>query len=252
MNSHRIYEIKKDIDTDAVRRFYEKRAKLLHDSVCERNISRYSTVTLNEENAERWDCMEKKMILPLLDIRATDSVLDIGCGVGRWADSIIPLCGRYVGTDFSQEMIKTCKASFGGPDYAGKDPSFLNLSFQQLLDSDEVKGTFDVVLIAGVSMYINDDDLRQGFEKMADLLSSGGRLYLWESIGVGRRLTLDEIWSEALNSNYSAVYRTCEEYLTLLQPVLSISDIVDQRVVSEFDHGKNSDTSRWYLVLRKR
>jgi len=32
--------------------------------------------------------------------------LDIGCGIGRWAENIIDHCGEYIGTDFSDEMIK--------------------------------------------------------------------------------------------------------------------------------------------------
>ena len=253
MDEHRIYIKRKEIDTDAVRDFFQKRARLLEQSDSKRKAARYATVTFTEENAEKWDVMEKDLILPFLNIRETDSVLDIGCGIGRWAETVIPLCRCYVGADFSEEMIKFCNDNFRDWNLKGKDVSFLNMSFQDLLSSDKFKGnSFDVVLIAGVSMYINDDDIKQCFTQLASLLSKGGRLYLWESIGLGRRLTLDEIWSSALESNYSAVYRTREEYLALLQPLLSISDVVEERIVSEFDHGKNSDTSRWFVVMKKR
>ena len=253
MEGHRIYERKRDIDTERVREFYETRAQLLNQSGLKEKACRYATVTLTKENAEKWDAMEKDLILPLLNIRETDSVLDIGCGIGRWAEAVIPLCRRYVGVDFSEEMVKSCKENFCGWNLKGKIVSFLNMSFQDLISSDQFKEeSFNVVLIAGVSMYINENDLKQCFTRLASLLSKGGRLYLWESIGLGRRLTLDEIWSSALDSNYSAVYRTREEYLALLQPLFSISDVVDERIVSEFDHGNNSDTSRWFTVIKKR
>lgn len=253
MDEHRIYKEKIDIDTKRVREFYEKRARVLEQSDGKGKSVRYATVTFTEENAEKWDVMEKDLILHILNIQETDSVLDIGCGIGRWAETVIPLCRRYVGADFSEEMIKFCKENFCDWNLKGKDVSFLNMSFQELLRSDQFKGKpFDVVLIAGVSMYINDDDLKQCFSQLASLLSKGGRLYLWESIGLGRRLTLDEIWSSALDSNYSAIYRTREEYLNLLQPLLSVSDMVEERIVSEFDHGKNSDTSRWFAVMKKK
>ena len=234
--SHRIIGTKKDIDTDAVREFYEKRARQFNQSGKSEKASRYATMSLTEEIAEKKDIMEKGVILPLLGIQKTDSVLDIGCGVGRWAETMVPLCRRYVGADFSSEMIKCCQELFKAQELEGKDVRFVNTSVQELPKSEYVKGqAFDIVLIVGTAIYINDNDLERLFENLVSFLAKGGRLYLRETIGRGKRLTLDGIWSQALDSDYSAVYRTREEYLELLRPLLAVCDIVDEQILCAFD-----------------
>ena len=249
-NLHRIYERKKEIDTDAVREFYDKRARQFNQSAKTGKGSLYATVSLSEQIAVKRDVMEKETIIPLLNIQKTDSILDIGCGVGRWAESVIPLCYQYVGADYSAEMIKCCNNRFKDK---GGHIRFVNTSVQELPESEFVKGIFfDIVLLIGTAIYINDQDLERLFQNVAGLLSKGGRFYIRETIGIGKRLTLDGIWSQALDSNYSAVYRTREEYLDMLNPILAVSDLLDERIVSAFDDPAKPDTTRWYAVLRKK
>ena len=42
----------------------------------------------------------------MLDIQSENSVLDIGCGVGRWGDEIVKILktGKYIGIDYSKEF----------------------------------------------------------------------------------------------------------------------------------------------------
>jgi len=253
MDNHRIYGKKKEIDTDAVKAFYEERARLLNQSSGKGKSFRYATISLTEEIAERKDELEKKTILPLLCIRETDSILDIGCGVGRWAESVVPICRRYVGIDYSEEMIKSCKTLSREQGWDGKDVFFDSVSVQDMNSSGFVKGySFDIILFIATSIYLNDKDLVQAYEEIKGLLAKGGRLYIRESVALEKRLTLDGVWSTALSANYSAVYRTREEYLELLRPILSVCDIIEERIVSVFDDDSKPETSRWYVVLRKR
>ena len=59
-------------------------------------------------------------------------MLDIGCGIGRWAEQAAPLCREYVGTDFSSEMVKTAARRLDNPKCR-----FLNLSFQEAVRHPE-------------------------------------------------------------------------------------------------------------------
>lgn len=104
MSSHRIYEEKHDIDTDNTKNFYDQRAKNIGNM-----SSPYVAVLLGDQDPQHavdWNTFEKTFILPQLKVNKSSSVLDIGCGIGRWAESIIPEAGYYLGTDFSGEMIK--------------------------------------------------------------------------------------------------------------------------------------------------
>lgn len=58
------------------------------------------------------DRFEKERILPLLSLRPGIRVLDIGCGVARWAEALLPFVsenGVYVGVDFSEEILSLAK-----------------------------------------------------------------------------------------------------------------------------------------------
>ena len=62
----------------------------------------YVSVLLGDQNPEyalAWNTFEKENILPKMDINDTCNVLDIGCGIGRWAEVLIPRSGYDGGDD---------------------------------------------------------------------------------------------------------------------------------------------------------
>ena len=68
---------------------------------------------------------------------------------------------------------------------------FINSSFQDIFKNKKIIGKkFDTVIIAGVSMYINDAELRKCYDSLADVLNEGAIVYIEESIGVNERLNL--------------------------------------------------------------
>lgn len=175
-------------------------------------------------------------------------VLDIGCGIGRWAENIIDHCGEYIGTDFSDETIRSAQERFK----AYSNALFINSSFQDIFKSKKIIGKkFDTVIIAGVSMYINDADLRKCYDSLADVLNEGAIVYIEESIGVNERLTLDHIWSDSLKDNYDAIYRTRKEYLELMSGLTNRVQILKEGYFEQLDKKELSETSHWYIFLKK-
>lgn len=247
-DSNRIYSEKVDVNHSDIQEFYNKRARMFMNG--EKNG--YTTVLLGDSNpdyAKKWDGFEKEYIMKYLNIQKDKKVLDIGCGIGRWAESIIPLCGEYIGIDFSSEMINAAKERFKNAENA----HFVNASFQQAFEISEIKNNkFDIIIIAGVSMYINDNDLKNCFHDLSGLMNPGAVLYIEESVGVERRLTLNHIWSESLEDNYDAIYRTREEYLEMLTDFLDSSEVIQEAFFEELDKKDLSETSHWYGLFKKK
>lgn len=78
------------------------------------------------------DPFEKERISSLLSLRPGIRVLDIGCGVARWAEALLPFVsenGEYVGVDFSEDILSLEKAHFSHQ----KNCQFLCAEFQNLL-----------------------------------------------------------------------------------------------------------------------
>ena len=247
IDSGRVYGDTIDLDGDKVKEFFNKRATDFDDRLRSRN----TTVLLGDndsEYAENWDSFEKERVLPILDVKKTDSVLDIGCGVGRWAESLIPLCGDYTGTDLSEEMVRIASDLFS----ESINSRFINASFQDIFENDRIIGKqYQKIIIAGVSMYLNDDDLKKCYEQLDCLLAPEGIVYMEESIGTKKRLSLNNIWSDSLEDHYSAVYRTVDEYKRLLFPLTKKAQVVQDGFFSELDKEELSETGHWFIIIRK-
>ena len=250
MVEHRIYETKTDINTLNTRRFYDSRAKSLDRMECP-----YTAVLLGDQNpqyAKEWHHFEMEHILPQLGLNTASCVIDIGCGIGRWAESIIPHVRYYYGVDFSKEMIEVAKQRcvFYTHNY-----DFFNYSFQETVTQPDIIShvKFNVVIISGVCMYINDGDLRECFEGLSRLLDEHCLLYLEETVAIEKRLTLDECPSEALKTNYDVIYRTPSEYNTYYQLLLDAGfHIVQQGYLPHLNKEKTfSETERWYTILKR-
>lgn len=247
-DTNRIYADKVNVSECNIQEFYDKRAKKFLNG----EKSQYTTVLLGDSNpnyAKKWHEFEKNYVLEFLNVKPENSVLDIGCGIGRWAENVLATCGKYIGTDFSKEMIKAAEKRY-------KDESkarFVNSNFQDIFSNEEIlKNKYDTVIIAGVSMYINDADLRECYKKLDSLVKKGAIIYIEESVGVKERLTLNHIWSESLDDNYDAIYRTREEYLEMLAPLTQKCEVVREGYFEQLDKKEMSETSHWYIILKKK
>ena len=100
-------------------------------------------------------------------------------------------------------------------------------------------------------MYINDAELRKCYDSLTDILNEGAIVYIEESIGVNERLTLDHIWSDRLKDNYDAIYRTRKEYLELMSGLTNRVQILKEGYFEQLDKKELSETSHWYIFLKK-
>ncbi len=250
MNEHRIYDTKVDINTQNTVDFYNERAKRAAEMECP-----YTAVLLGDQNpdhAAKWDVFEKANIMPLLKISEENAVLDIGCGMGRWAESVIPLAGYYLGADFSSEMVNIAKKRCV---FEAKEYDFISASFQGVvnLTGVELKRKFDRVIIGGVCMYINDSDLKMCIDGLNDLLDEHCIMYFTETVALEKRLTLDSCPSEALKTTYDVIYRTPTEYNEYYKTLTDKGfKIIKQDFLPHLNNEKGfSETDRWFTVFER-
>lgn len=243
----RIYAQKVDIKVEHTKSFYDKRAKSIGEM-----DNPYVAVLLGDQNPEHaveWNKFEKDFIFPQLHINEDTAVLDIGSGIGRWAESVIPACGEYVGTDFSDEMVRLAQRRCK---FEGKKYGFLNLSFQETV-KHRFERKFDCVIIGGVCMYINDADLKQCFDGLMGLVSDHCVMYLTETVAAGTRLTLDDLPSDALKANYDVIYRTRGEYCEFYKPIEQAGfRVVKQDYLPHLNDEKQfNETNRWFTIFER-
>ena len=102
-------------------------------------------------------------------------------------------------------------------------------------------------------MYINDSDIEGCFRKLLDAAEQKCTIYFLDTVALKERLTLNEIYSSALKSDYSALYRTVEEYDELFgifekEGFKKVSQGFMPKLNSEVQY---SETDRHYTILKR-
>ena len=251
-DKHRVIGEKIAINESEVRSFFDRR--------CEKKLPYlYNYVNYQDKHPElalERDRYEKETVLPLLGLRKGSRVLDIGCGVARWATAgvlgTISDEGIYVGVDYTASMLELAKKNTE----AYGNCRFFCGSFQEILSvlPQELRAAkFDVVLVNGVMMYINDEDISSCLGNVNSLLAPGGIAYIKESVGFTERLTLNESYSDELTSNYSAIYRSIEEYDALLGQQLPAGEftVLERDDMWKWNLHNRRETTAYYWIIRR-
>ncbi|WP_405316431.1 class I SAM-dependent methyltransferase [Methanobrevibacter sp.] len=233
----RLYGDKEDINSEKVKDFFNKRASKDSEGL-------YSIVLFQDkENSEQRHEDEKKIFYENIDVSGKN-VLEIGCGVGRWAEALHGKCDSYLGLDFSEELLEIAKESYKEFD----DCNFQLMSATDIkVDELIIKPPFDVVIFSGFLMYINDDDINIIMDEVNQITADDKKVFAMEPIShMDSRLTLKDFYSEGLESDYSAIYRTESEYVEFFEK-LNCNEIRTGNIFEELsDH---SETGYMYFVV---
>lgn len=236
---HRIYGKKTKINIDSIKKFFNKRAKL----VTKEDILT-PTMYQPKKNAEERNESENKLFQESFHLRTNHKILEIGCGAGRWARNLHDQVGQYIGIDYSEGLIKQAREK---NNY--KNVCFQTMSASEIVaDELKVKPPFNIVIIAGVIIYLNDEEVEKMLKSVNSIIK--GAVYIKEPVSLtGGRLTLDQFFSEDLQAEYSAIYRTEEEYKKMFRVMRGVSLIKTGRAYNE-NLQKYKETEHRYFILR--
>ncbi|MFT3964483.1 MAG: class I SAM-dependent methyltransferase [Sphingobium sp.] len=245
--NRRIHGEKTIIDPATVERFFQMRSEKFGGT---NPVVSMLYQDSNPALAQARDAHEKAKLLPLLDLSPEDRVLDMGCGLGRWAGDFQGRVARYHGTDLVANLIEIARKTFAD------DPA---ISFEALPAQDNradmlaCPPPFSVILIAGVLHYINDADCRAAVANVLECAAPAARILVRGPVAVEQRLTLDTIWSEELSFDYSAVYRTEAEYRELFAAWLDngFEMKLSERLFPTHLNNRRETEQHFFLLERK-
>lgn len=232
----RLYGDKEDIDSEEVKNFFADRAN--------RDLESDLSIVLfqDKENSEQRHLEGKKLFHEHIDVSGK-KVLEVGCGIGRWTEALHDKCESFLGIDYTEDLVEI----------ANKSHNYDNCKFQVMsatdIKADEllIQPPFDEIIFSGVLMYINDDDIKLVFEELNRVGADDKKLFIMEPVScMGERLTLKDFYSEGLEADYSAIYRTEEEYMELFK-ILNYNKIFAEDIFDDLsDH---SETHYKYYVI---
>ena len=237
----RIYADKIEIDNNSTKEFWENRAN---------NINNLQTVLLGsdktgiEQNTRNEH--EKLIVESVVKQIQNPKILDIGCGIGRWAENLINQFDSYTGVDFSEGFIDYASKKFSD----NENIKFYNNSILNL-DKEILDSNFNFIICTGVLMYVNDTNLSKFFKTLKQMTNTCNiqNIYIQESISImDNRLTLNQFESKDLKTNYNAIYRTKQEYEEYFKT--NKFDIIKTDLLLDNKSGARDETNAQYWILK--
>ena len=238
-----------DIDRNNAKHFFDNRAKKYNDQ------SPYSVTMYQDNNPElvqKRNRFEVDKLLPKLKLDENSKVLDIACGVGRWADAINCSIEEYCGLDFSGKLIDIAKQRNTHENYSFYESEVTRT--KELVNNIGKK--YNRVLMIGILVYVNEDELAKILEDIVQCCEESSIICIREPIGIKSRLTLKNYFSEELQDDYNAIYRTKEELLEFFNKSLIKNGFLIREEGYLFKDEENSlnnrkETAQYYFIFER-
>lgn len=253
MSDTRILGEKIAIDEESIRDFYSERARTKLEIDVDAPV-----VLIGDREPEKifyWTQYELAHRLPLAKISANSRVLEIGFGTGRIAKYIVSIVAEYVGIDCVEAFVELAQKR---QDIEKRSQVHFLQGTLQAFAAGRIHlplkdPRFDrFVISGGVLTYINDREVQTALQELLSWFDEHCLLYISEPIALQKRLTLNKFYSEALQTNYSAIYRTESEYMELFEPLLAngFKLCLSEPFFQEDIKGQK-ETKQWLFVLER-
>lgn len=198
----RVLGEKTDVSYDNIDAFFDERSNN------EGMKHKYNYVMYLDDTPEvaiERDKQCKEKVKNLLRIESGMRIFDVGCGVGRWGELFCKYGLDYVGVDGNSKMIERAKDNLS--EYKNKELFVGKIqNLESVLLDNRIDGTFDIIILSGVLMYLNDNDVMAVLNTFNNLIHEGSQICIIESMSNDERLTLKNIYSEELKQSYLKTY----------------------------------------------
>lgn len=228
--------------------FFDSRAKKYNEN------NPYSVTMYQDEHPDlvkKRNSEETRKIKPLLLLDKSSKILDVACGIGRWSDAIDTEIEEYCGIDFCSDFIELAK------ERNRKDNRFFfvseNTKIEQCMNRVG-KTNFNRVLLIGALMYLNDSDVQSTLIQIERLCSEHAIICIREPIGIDERLTLKDQFSDELQDDYNAIYRTKEELELIFKKTLENKGFsIAERdfMYKQKELNNRRETTQFYWILKR-
>ncbi|MDZ7630574.1 MAG: class I SAM-dependent methyltransferase [Gemmatimonadaceae bacterium] len=200
------------MDPNHVREFWELRAERIHDLPFESvgNLEQDAANLVVKRDHETQRVFD---VLTRAGIGADDRVVDLGAGVGQWAFRLAPHVREVVAVERSTGFVnifRDAMASRGTPNvrivHDGAE------TWRPAPDD----APFDAVFISGLFVYLVDAQADTLMRALPTYVAPGGTVIVRDGTSIlGTRHAIDRRWSAHLETEYSAIYRTRDEYVAM-------------------------------------
>lgn len=138
--------------------------------------------------------------------------LDLGSGFGYWSREISKYYDSVVGVDFCKEMVD--KAIDSLKHDPNNKVSFVCSEAQNFFENEK---KFKLIFISGLLIYLDDHDFLKLVNNINSFTEKGAYIVLRDGTAVDEQYEIKNRFSENLQANYSALYRTKQQYIEMFK-----------------------------------
>jgi len=138
--------------------------------------------------------------------------LDLGSGFGYWSREISKYYDSVTGVDFCKEMV--VKAIDSLEHNPNNKVSFVCSEAQHFFETNK---KFKFIFISGLLIYLNDEDIEKLINNIDNYTERGTYIVLRDGTAVDDQYEISNSYSENLQANYSAIYRTRQSYIEIFK-----------------------------------
>lgn len=196
------------LDPAKVKEFWEKRVEA-YKTVAFESVANLEQDPENLKLKIRDEVEKVFEWLPDLEGRR---VVDLGAGVGQWSFRFAEQNAELVtAVEFTESLSRL------GMDEAKKRQS-TNVEFVvSPAEKFRSETAYDIVFISGLFVYLNDDQAESLVSSLPSLCHPDTVVLVRDGTGIAGRHEINDQFSEHLQTNYSATYRTREQYKALFE-----------------------------------
>lgn len=176
--------------------------------------------------------VEKNRVSEVVNFSESALLVDLGGGIGLWSQYFSPKVGSVIMVENQKEFCNIARAQIIEDN--------ITIVESDVIDFSMPENSCDYIFISGVTIYLDDSAFVKLLENVSKYLKPDGLFIHRDAYGTSGRFILNEKYSEKLESDYSAVYRTRKEY----------DEIFCERFnyVKEYDEDMykiNKDLNKW-------
>ena len=191
------------IDAREIQNFWEQRAKRYQDE----ELVNVSNLEADAELAREKHRQEQAVLMDYVRPEPGQVLLDLGAGHCAWSVTFARIVETVDAVEYSEGMVELANRHIQA-EGAG------NVTIHQAPAQDyHSSRSYDTVLLSGLTIYLNDAELAQLLANIRTYLKDGGRVVLRDGTAKEEPYTINNRYSEELSANYSAHYRTADQYI---------------------------------------
>jgi len=189
----------------------------------------YESVTNLEEDPALLEiklALEKEKVSQYVRLDDSKTVVDLGAGTGNWSFHFAEHCRRVIAVDYIGELVDVGKRK-------AREKNIRNVEFvccpvQEFAPKERI----DLVFVSGLFVYMNDGDCDNLLSAIRAYAKGGCDLVVRDGVGISGRYEIHDRYSENLRANYSAVYRTRQEYIDMFEAI-GFARVKDENMFAE-------------------